>query len=42
MTATSSVAWPPSLWAATAQPGPVLGTLEGAVDKHAISRITVE
>ncbi len=36
MTATSSVAWPPSLWAATAQPGPVLGTLEGAVESDVV------
>lgn len=36
MTAPSSVAWPPSLWAATAQPGPVLGTLEGAVDSDVV------
>jgi glycine/D-amino acid oxidase-like deaminating enzyme len=31
MTASSSVTWPPSLWAATAQPGPVLAALEGDV-----------
>ncbi|WP_414644940.1 NAD(P)/FAD-dependent oxidoreductase [Bosea sp. (in: a-proteobacteria)] len=36
MTATPSVAWPPSLWAATAQPGPVLGTLEGAVESDVV------
>lgn len=36
MTASSSVAWPPSLWAATAQPGPVLGTLEGAVESDVV------
>lgn len=31
MTASPSVTWPPSLWAATAQPGPVLAALEGDV-----------
>jgi glycine/D-amino acid oxidase-like deaminating enzyme len=31
MTASSSVAWPPSLWAATAQPGPVLAALDGDI-----------
>ncbi|CAN7418550.1 FAD-dependent oxidoreductase [Bosea sp. LjRoot9] len=31
MTASSSVTWPPSLWTATAQPGPVLAALEGDV-----------
>ncbi len=31
MTASSSVTWPPSLWAATAQPGPILAALEGDV-----------
>ncbi|HEV7326939.1 MAG TPA: FAD-binding oxidoreductase [Bosea sp. (in: a-proteobacteria)] len=36
MTASSSVAWPPSLWAATAQPGPVLGTLEGAIESDVV------
>lgn len=36
MTAPSSVTWPPSLWAATAQPGPVLGTLEGAVESDVV------
>ncbi|HEV2510994.1 FAD-binding oxidoreductase [Bosea sp. (in: a-proteobacteria)] len=36
MTAPSPVAWPPSLWAATAQPGPVLGTLEGTVESDVV------
>lgn len=36
MTAPSPVAWPPSLWAATAQPGPVLGTLEGAIENDVV------
>lgn len=36
MTAPSSVTWPPSLWAATAQPGPVLGTLEGAIESDVV------
>jgi glycine/D-amino acid oxidase-like deaminating enzyme len=36
MTAPSSVTWPPSLWAATAQPGPVLGTLDGAVESDVV------
>ncbi|CAN7669504.1 FAD-binding oxidoreductase [Bosea sp. LjRoot90] len=36
MTAPSSVAWPPSLWAATAQPGSVLGTLEGPVESDVV------
>ncbi|RYE79110.1 MAG: FAD-binding oxidoreductase, partial [Hyphomicrobiales bacterium] len=36
MTAPSSVLWPPSLWAATAQPGPVLGTLEGAIESDVV------
>lgn len=36
MTASSPVTWPPSLWAATAQPGPVLGTLEGAVESDVV------
>lgn len=31
MTASASVTWPPSLWAATAQPGPVLAALDGDV-----------
>lgn len=36
MTTPSSVVWPPSLWAATAQPGPVLGTLDGAVESDVV------
>lgn len=36
MTAPPSVTWPPSLWAATAPPSPVLGTLEGAVDSDVV------
>ena len=36
MTAPSPVTWPPSLWAATAQPGPMLGTLEGAVESDVV------
>ncbi len=36
MTAPSPVAWPPSLWAATAQSGPVLGTLEGAIESDVV------
>lgn len=36
MTAPPSVAWPPSLWAATAQPGPVLSALEGDVQTDVV------
>lgn len=36
MTASASVAWPPSLWAATAQSGPVLATLDGAVESDVV------
>ncbi|SFJ40158.1 Glycine/D-amino acid oxidase [Bosea sp. OK403] len=31
MTASPSITWPPSLWAATAQPGPALAALDGDV-----------
>jgi hypothetical protein len=36
MTAPPPVTWPPSLWAATARPGPVLGTLEGAIESDVV------
>ncbi|MGO4738818.1 NAD(P)/FAD-dependent oxidoreductase [Bosea sp. 2KB_26] len=36
MTAPPSVAWPPSLWAATARPGPVLSALEGDVQTDVV------
>ncbi|GAU84481.1 FAD-binding oxidoreductase [Bosea sp. BIWAKO-01] len=36
MTAPLSVTWPPSLWAATAQPGPVLGALDGDVQTDVV------
>lgn len=36
MTASSPVAWPPSLWAATAPPGPALTALEGEVQSDVV------
>lgn len=36
MTLATDVTWPPSLWAATAQPGPVLSALEGDVQSDVV------
>ncbi len=36
MTATTPVTWPPSLWAATAQPGPALAALQGDVQADVV------
>ena len=36
MTASPSFVWPPSLWAATAQPGPVLAALEGDISADVV------
>jgi glycine/D-amino acid oxidase-like deaminating enzyme len=36
MTAPAFVTWPPSLWAATAQPGPALSALEGDIQSDVV------